>query len=56
MSIASVTSRKATAILHFTIIDPAELSQADITMLRDRGVTPKIFMRGMGLSSATRIT
>src|SRR5262245_10897649 len=35
------------AILHFTIIDPAKLSPADITMLRDRGVTPKIFMRGM---------
>jgi dihydroorotase-like cyclic amidohydrolase len=38
----------ADAILHFTISDPAKLSPADITMLRDRGVTPKIFMRGMG--------
>ena len=37
----------ADAILHFTISDPAKLSPADVTMLRDRGVTPKIFMRGM---------
>ena len=37
----------ADAILHLTIGDPAKLSAADITMLRDRGVTPKIFMRGM---------
>lgn len=38
----------ADAILHLTISDPAKLSTADIRMLRDRGVTPKIFMRGMG--------
>ena len=38
----------ADAILHFTISDPAKLSPADITMFRERGVTPKIFMRGMG--------
>jgi hypothetical protein len=37
----------ADAILHFTIGDPAKLSPADLTMLRERGVTPKIFMRGM---------
>ena len=37
----------ADAILHFTISDPTKLSPADITMLRERGVTPKIFMRGM---------
>jgi dihydropyrimidinase len=37
----------ADAILHFTIGDPAKLSPADVTMLRERGVTPKIFMRGM---------
>ena len=38
----------ADAILHFTISDPTKLSPADITMFRDRGITPKIFMRGMG--------
>jgi dihydropyrimidinase len=38
----------ADAILHLTISDPARLSPADVTMLRERGVTPKIFMRGMG--------
>lgn len=37
----------ADAILHFTIGEPARLSAADLVMLRDRGVTPKIFMRGM---------
>ena len=37
----------ADAILHFTIGDPAKLSISDLTMLRERGVTPKIFMRGM---------
>ncbi len=37
----------ADAILHLTISDPAKLTPADITMLRERGVTPKIFMRGM---------
>jgi dihydropyrimidinase len=37
----------ADAILHFTISDPAKLSPVDIAMLRERGVTPKIFMRGM---------
>ena len=38
----------ADAILHLTISDPTRLSPADVTMLRERGVTPKIFMRGMG--------
>jgi dihydropyrimidinase len=38
----------ADATLHFTIGDPTKLSPADVTMLRERGVTPKIFMRGMG--------
>jgi dihydropyrimidinase len=38
----------ADAILHLTISDPTRLSSADVTMLRERGVTPKIFMRGMG--------
>jgi dihydropyrimidinase len=38
----------ADAILHLTIGDPSKLSPADVTMLRERGVTPKIFMRGMG--------
>jgi dihydropyrimidinase len=37
----------ADAILHFTIGEPARISPADLVMLRDRGVTPKIFMRGM---------
>lgn len=37
----------ADAILHFTISDPSKLLPADIPMLRERGVTPKIFMRGM---------
>lgn len=37
----------ADAILHFTIGDPAQLAPADVTMLGERGVTPKIFMRGM---------
>jgi dihydropyrimidinase len=38
----------ADAILHLTISDPSKLSLRDVTMLHDRGVTPKIFMRGMG--------
>jgi dihydropyrimidinase len=38
----------ADAILHLTIGDPTKLVPADLTMLRERGVTPKIFMRGMG--------
>ena len=38
----------ADAILHFTISDPSKLLPAGVAMLRDRGVTPKIFMRGMG--------
>jgi dihydropyrimidinase len=38
----------ADAILHFTIGDPTKLTSADITMFRERGITPKIFMRGMG--------
>jgi dihydropyrimidinase len=38
----------ADAILHLTIGDPTKLVAADLTMLRERGVTPKIFMRGMG--------
>ena len=38
----------ADAILHLTIGDPSKVSAADLTMFRDRGVTPKIFMRGMG--------
>jgi dihydropyrimidinase len=37
----------ADAILHLTIGDPTKLVAADLTMLRERGVTPKIFMRGM---------
>jgi dihydropyrimidinase len=37
----------ADAILHLTISDPAKLSPADVTMFRERGVTPKIFMRLM---------
>jgi dihydropyrimidinase len=38
----------ADAILHFTVGDPTALTPADVTMLRDRGVTLKIFMRGRG--------
>ncbi|MCI0435658.1 MAG: amidohydrolase family protein, partial [Gemmatimonadetes bacterium] len=47
---ADVASRTtiADAILHFTIGDPAKLLPAGVNMLRERGVTPKIFMRGMG--------
>ena len=45
---AATRTTIADAIIHFTIGDPSTLSPADITMLRDRGVTPKIFMRGMG--------
>jgi len=37
----------ADAILHFTIGDPTRLAPTDLTMMRERGVTPKIFMRGM---------
>jgi dihydropyrimidinase len=37
----------ADAILHLTIGDPTKLVPTDLTMLRERGVTPKIFMRGM---------
>lgn len=37
----------ADAILHFTISDPSKLAPTDVAMLRERGVTPKIFMRGM---------
>ena len=37
----------ADAILHFTVRDPTVLTPADVTMLRDRGVTLKIFMRGL---------
>lgn len=44
----------ADAILHFTISDPTKLSPADIAMLRERGVTPKVFMRG--LSFEQRLT
>ena len=38
----------ADAILHLTIGDPTKLAPTDLAMLRERGVTPKIFMRGMG--------
>ncbi len=38
----------ADAILHFTVRDPTALAPDDVTMLRDRGVTLKIFMRGLG--------
>jgi dihydropyrimidinase len=44
---AAARTTIADAILHFTISDPAKLPTAGITMLRERGVTPKIFMRGM---------
>lgn len=37
----------ADAILHFTISDPAKLLATGLTTLRERGVTPKVFMRGM---------
>ena len=43
--------RKAPSPAHPTATMAAiatQLSPADITMLRDRGVTPKIFMRGLG--------
>jgi dihydropyrimidinase len=38
----------ADAILHLTVGDPTKMTPADVTMLRDRGVTLKIFMRGLG--------
>jgi dihydropyrimidinase len=38
----------ADAILHLTIGDPTKLLPTDVPMLRERGVTPKIFMRGLG--------
>jgi dihydropyrimidinase len=38
----------ADALLHLTIGDPTRLTPGDIPMLRERGITPKIFMRGMG--------
>ncbi len=38
----------ADALLHLTISDPTTLLPAGLAMLRERGVTPKIFMRGMG--------
>jgi len=38
----------ADVILHFTVRDPTALAPDDVTMLRDRGVTLKIFMRGLG--------
>ncbi|MSR35473.1 MAG: hypothetical protein EXR95_02345 [Gemmatimonadetes bacterium] len=38
----------ADAILHFTISNPTALAPGDVAMLRERGVTPKIFMRGLG--------
>jgi dihydropyrimidinase len=47
---AADAARKTTiadALLHFTIGDPSALQPADVTMMRERGVTPKIFMRGM---------
>jgi dihydropyrimidinase len=37
----------ADALLHFTIFNPAVLLPGDVEMMRDRGVTPKIFMRGL---------
>jgi dihydropyrimidinase len=44
---AASRSTIADAILHLTIGEPARIAPSDIVMLRDRGVTPKIFMRGM---------
>lgn len=47
---AETSARKTTiadAILHFTIFDPTRFSDADLTVLRDRGISPKIFMRYM---------
>jgi dihydropyrimidinase len=38
----------ADAILHFTVRDPTKLVPTDVALLRDRGVTLKIFMRGLG--------
>ena len=38
----------ADAILHFTIGNPTALAPGDVEMMRERGVTPKIFMRGLG--------
>jgi dihydropyrimidinase len=38
----------ADAILHLTVGDPTKFTPADIPLLRDRGVTLKIFMRGLG--------
>jgi dihydropyrimidinase len=38
----------ADALLHFTISNPQALVPGDVEMMRERGVTPKIFMRGMG--------
>lgn len=37
----------ADAILHLTISEPAALLPAGLTLLLERGITPKIFMRGM---------
>ncbi len=37
----------ADAILHFTVGDPTRLTPADVPMLRERGVSLKIFMRGL---------
>jgi dihydropyrimidinase len=44
---AAIRTTIADAILHFTIGDPTRLVPTDLTMMRERGVTPKIFMRGM---------
>jgi dihydropyrimidinase len=38
----------ADAILHLTVGDPTKFTPADVSLLRDRGVTLKIFMRGLG--------
>ncbi len=38
----------ADAILHFTIGNPTTLVPGDVEMMKERGVTPKIFMRGLG--------
>jgi dihydropyrimidinase len=47
---AEATSRAtiADALLHFTVDDPTALKPDDVTLLRNRGVTLKIFMRGLG--------
>lgn len=47
---AAAASRDTIAdlLLHFTVGNPITFTLADVTMLRDRGVTLKIFMRGLG--------